>query len=92
MAEKCDRKQVVKIDECSSNLLGVSCGVPQGSVLGPKLFILYINSICNVSQLLKFVLFVDDTNIYILMQMYLILDALLIAVIECIKIQRYGLW
>ena len=35
----------------------------QGSVLGPRLFILYINDICNVSTILKFVLFADDTNI-----------------------------
>ena len=59
----CDKKQFVKIDECSSNLLSVSCGVAQGSVLGHKMFIVYINNICNVSRPLTFVLFVDDTNI-----------------------------
>ena len=44
--------------------MNVVCGVPQGSILGPKLFILYVNDICNVSSLLRFVLFADDTNIF----------------------------
>ena len=38
-----NRKQYVSIDECNSDLLNVLCGVPQGSILGPKLFILYVN-------------------------------------------------
>ena len=39
------------------------CGVAQGSILGTKLFILYINDICNISNILNFI-FADDTNIY----------------------------
>ena len=42
----------------------VTCGVPQGSVLWPKLFLLHLNENCNVSKLLKYVLFVDDTNLF----------------------------
>ena len=58
------REQFVQVDDHRSNLLQIVCGVPQGSVLGPKLFILYINEICNVSKILHFILFADDTNIF----------------------------
>ena len=59
-----NRKQFVNIDGCSSELLDVICGVPQGSILGPTLFIIYINDICNVSNLVTFILFADDTNVF----------------------------
>ena len=50
-------------NDCSS-CLDIACGVPQGSVLGPKWFILCINDICRVSNVLRLVLFADDTNIF----------------------------
>lgn len=59
-----NRKQYVYFNGINSDLSNVTCGVPQGSILGPKLFILYINDICNVSNVLKFVIFADDTNIF----------------------------
>ena len=61
----CERKQYVSVNSCNSEAMNVVCGVPQGSILGPKLFILYVNDICNVSSLLRFVLFADDTNIFL---------------------------
>jgi hypothetical protein len=59
-----NRQQFVKIEDCDSEMQHVLCGVPQGSILGPKLFILYINDICNVSEIFKFILFADDTNLF----------------------------
>ena len=59
-----DRKQYVFYNGESSDLKCITCGVPQGSVLGPLLFLIYINDLPNVSDKLKFFLFADDTNIY----------------------------
>ena len=58
------RKQYVRWENYESDYMDVLCGVPQGSILGPKLFILYINDLCRVSNCLKFILFADDTNIF----------------------------
>ena len=59
-----NRSQFVCFDGFHSNLLNISCGVPQGSILGPKLFILYVNDLCNISKLVKYILFADDTNLF----------------------------
>jgi hypothetical protein len=59
-----NRKQYVYFNNVSSNLMDVTCGVPQGSILGPLLFILYVNDIVNCSNVLYFILFANDTNIF----------------------------
>ena len=58
------REQFVCINGHKSDSLPITCGVPQGSILGPLLFLLYINDLPNTSKLLSFHLFADDTNIY----------------------------
>ena len=59
-----NRYQYVQIENSKSTLLPITCGVPQGSVLGPLLFILYINDLANCCLLGKISIFADDTAIY----------------------------
>ena len=59
-----NRKQIVKYNDITSEAMTITTGVPQGSILGPLLFLLYINDMQNCSKLVSTILFADDTNIF----------------------------
>jgi len=59
-----NRSQCVYCNGSLSDLKTIKFGVPQGSNLGPLLFLIYINDLPNVSSKLYFILFADDTNVF----------------------------
>ena len=59
-----NRQQCTEINGTISDIEITKCGFPQGSILGPLLFLIYINDVVNSSELLKFYLFADDTTLF----------------------------
>ena len=61
---KKNRKQFGQIGQQRSNTTEITCGVPEGSVLGPILFLIYINDLPNSTEC-QLRMFADDTNLFI---------------------------
>ena len=59
-----NRKQYVVFDSCQSEHVEICTGVPQGSIIGPLFFSVYINDLITVSKRLNFLMYADDTTIY----------------------------
>ena len=58
-----NRKQYVQFKESTSSLSMIKTGVPQGSILGPLLFIIYMNDIAKVTDKFYFTIYADDTTL-----------------------------
>jgi hypothetical protein len=63
-----NRRQFVMYDGEVSSMKTLSCGVPQGSILGPLLFLIYINDLPKISNVLYMLMYADDTNTYLFVE------------------------
>ena len=63
-----NRTQFIKYNNLNTSFQKIVCGVPQGSVLGPLLFLIYVNDLKDTSKSLDCIMFADHTNFFILMK------------------------
>ena len=65
------RTQYVHYNGCNSSTKSIEYGVPQGSILGPLFFILFMNDFSRASQSLFSILFADDTSVFLIGKLYI---------------------
>ena len=60
-----NRKQCLNYSNDVTNLAQIKCGVRQGSISGPSFFLIYVNDLCNASNILDLIMSADDTNLFL---------------------------
>ena len=58
-----NRKQYTQINNVNSNILPITTGVPHGSIIGPLLFIIYINDFSEARNMFNCIMYADDTTL-----------------------------
>ena len=90
-----NRQQYVSFEDATSGHKTITCGIPQGSVLGPLLFLLYINDLACVSSILTSFLFADDSNLFHigknLNTMCEIIDMEMVKILDWLRANRLSL-
>ena len=84
-----DRSQVVKIEDTTSKALPLEFGVPQGSILGPLLFTVYVNDLPLVPRYCQSAIYVDDDKFFLAFQPCEILKAIQLLNLVLVEIARW---
>ena len=81
-----NRQQYVQMGNTVSSKQTMTCGIPQGSSLGPVLFLIYINDLPHSSNALTFRIFADDTNVFASARDLKVLEKIVNAELKKVKI------
>ncbi len=88
-----NQKQYVEFNDTNSDMMTLTTGVPWGSILGPSLFIIYINDIANAGSVFNFIIDADDTTLFTTLEIvYKNTQDLLIDDIVNTELERVNDW